>query len=321
MPPSSPLGFGGVERRVDERDFQLGAYQLPTDRPDIFLPNLSSLAVYYQGEYPSCGAHAGAFFNSKLQSDRTSTTKTLSPKYLWKQIKYIDGYPLEDGTDMTSIFKSLASTGDCDLALMQNTFDSSLAEYSRIKDITVAIQSNGVQNLVRNYAFTNRPTMEQIKQAIYRNRAVIALVDIGDGWWLPDWAHVLPLRLGNKVGHHFVVLWGYDATKVYFRNSWGTSWGDNGNGYFTSSYIPHVLEIGTALALPNQYIFTKDMQYGDANNDVIHLQRRLKVVPDSGWFGPITRNAVIKYQQDNGISPAAGYVGPITRTRLNTTAY
>ncbi len=322
MSTSTPLGFGGIERRVDERDFELGAYQPPSTIPDVFLPNLSNLSVYYQGDYPTCGAHAGAFFNSKLQSDRVGTTKTLSPKYLWKQIKNIDGFPLEDGTDLTSILKSLAGTGDCDLTLMQNTFDGSLQEYSRIANITNSIQSNGTQNLVRNYAFTNRPTMAQLKQAIYRNRAVIALVDIGDGWWINGWNHALPLKVGNFVGHHFIVLWGYDNTKIYFRNSWGTEWGNRGDGYFDATYMSHVLEIGTALALPNQFIFTKDMQYGDSNNDVIQLQRRLGVVPDSGWFGPLTKEAVTKYQKDNGIMPATkiyGYVGSVTRARLNTT--
>lgn len=317
MPPSTPLAFGGMERRLNERDFFLGTYQPPAEIPGIFLPNLSNLPVYNQDKYPTCGAHAGAFFNSKLQSDRLNIVKTLSPKYLWKQIKQIDGYPLADGTDLSSILKSIAGTGTCNLSLMQNTLEGSLTEYSRIGAVTNAILSNGVESLVRNYAFADRPSLLQIKQAIYRNKAVIALIDIGDGFWLPDWKHVLPLKLGNFVGHHFIVLYGYDATKIWFRNSWGTEWGINGDGYFDASYVSHVLEIGTAIVLPNQFIFTMDVQYGDSNNDVTQLQRRLEVI-DTGWFGPLTKAAVKQYQSANNI-PNTGYVGSLTRARLNIT--
>lgn len=317
MPPTTPLGFGGLERIVSPRDFELGAYQPPEVIPDVFLPNLGALDVYNQSTYPTCGAHAGAFFDSKLQSDRQGTVKTLSPKYLWANIKQIDGFPLSDGTDMTSIFKSLVAKGDCDLSLLSNALDTSLESYSKIGNVAPAMLANGAQNLIRNYAFTNNPSFLQLKQAIYRNKAVLALIDIGDGFWLPDWKHVLPIKLGNKVGHHFIVLWGYDSTRIWFRNSWSRDWGINGDGYFEQSYVPHVLEIGTALVLPFQFIFTRDMQYGDSNNDVTQLQRRLGVI-DSGWYGPLTKAAVMKYQTINNII-STGYCGPLTRTRLNVT--
>lgn len=314
----TPFGFGGIERRVDPRDFELGSYQIPTSIPAVYKPDVSDIPVYFQGTFPTCGAHAGAFKATLMRKYKTAATISLSPKYLWDEIKQIDGFPLEDGTDMASIFKSIAKTGDCLTTLLPNDLGTSLQSYSSISNVTPAMVVNGSQNLINGYAFTNNPTMGQIKQSIYMNKAVIALVDIGDGWWLPDYAHVLPLKLGNKVGHHFIVLWGYDETNVYFRQSWGTQWGNNGDGYFNQSYISNVLEIGSALFLPNQFIFTKDMQRGDANNDVLQLQRRLGVVPDTSYFGPITLTAVKAYQLANKL-PTTGFVGPLTRTKLNTT--
>lgn len=315
MAPSTPLGFGGIERRIEPRDFELGAYQLPIAIPDTFMPtNVAQVPVYMQGTYPTCGGHAGATFDGILQGGRA-----LSPKYLWDEIKQFDGFAFSDGTDMASIFKSLSSTGDCAISLLPNDLGTTLQQYSKITNVTTAMISDGVHSRITNYAYTNNPTFAQIKQAIFQNKAVIALVDIGDGWWLPDWGHVTPLRLGNKVGHHFIILWGYDQTRIWFRSSWSNLWALNGDNYFLQDYVPHVLEIGTALILPYQFIFTLDMQFGDANNDVIQLQRRLGVIPDSGWFGPITKIAVQKYQAANGI-PSTGYVGTITRTRLNTTA-
>jgi hypothetical protein len=249
---------------------------------------------------------------------RTAMKVSLSPKYLWDEIKQMDGFPLEDGTDMTSIFKSIASKGVCDINLLPNDLGPSLQTYSSISNVTPQMVINAAQNLVNSYAFTNNPTMAQIKEAIYMNKAVVALIDIGDGFWLPDWKHVLPLKLGNKVGHHFIVLWGYDDTNIYFRNSWGTQWGNNGDGYFNASYISHVLEIGSVILLPNQFIFTKDLQRGDSGNDILQLQRRLGVIPDTSFFGSITLAAVKAYQAANKL-PTTGFVGPLTRTKLNTT--
>jgi len=312
------MGFGGVPRRVDPRDFELGSYQIPAVIPPVFMPDVSTIPVYMQGTYPTCGGHAGAFFASLLQTHKSGNITSFSPKYLWDEIKQIDGFPLNDGTDMTSILKSLTKTGDCLSELLPNDLGASLQTYSDISNVTLAMQNNGQQNLIKNYAFTNTPTMAQIKEAIYLNKAVLALIDIGDGFWLPDWAHVLPIKLGNPVGHHFITLWGYDETRIWFRNSWSTSWGIKGDGYFDSTYVPHVLEIGTAIALPNQFIFTKDMQRGDANNDILELQRRLGVAPDSGFFGPITLAAVKAFQIAHNITPVSGYVGVKTRTVLNT---
>jgi peptidoglycan hydrolase-like protein with peptidoglycan-binding domain len=38
--------------------------------------------------------------------------------------------------------------------------------------------------------------------------------------------------------------------------------------------------------------------------------------PLTGYFGPLTMNAVIAFQKANLISPAQGYVGPLTRKKL-----
>ncbi len=314
---NTPLGFGGLARTVDERDFNLGSYQPPTIIPPVFKQFVGNIPVQNQGKYPTCAAHAGAFFNSKLQSDKYKITKSLSPKYLWDQIKQIDGFSIYDGTDMRSIFRSLVNTGTCDITLLPNSLGASIIDYSNIRNISDAMRYNGYQHDLTNYAFIDMPTFAQIKQAIFLNKAVLALVDIGDGWWLPNWSHILPVSLGNAVGHHFVTLHGYDETRIYFRNSWSDAWGINGDGYFDASYIPHVLEIGTALTLPAPYIFTTDMQHGDSNNSVLQLQRRLNVNPQSAWFGPITTAAVIKYQLSHGL-PGTGYCGPLTRQKLNT---
>lgn len=62
---------------------------------------------------------------------------------------------------------------------------------------------------------------------------------------------------------------------------------------------------------------TKDLYFGMTDAQVKVLQGWLGVSPQSGWFGSLTKAAVVKYQQNNSISPAAGYVGPLTRGSMN----
>lgn len=259
--------------------------------------------------------------DSKLQTDKRGSVQDLSPKYLWKQIKLIDGYALDAGTDMRSIMKSLQNVGDCNESTLPDVLDATIEAYSDPSVLTDAMKHEAYQNDIGNYAFTDSPSWEQLKQAIYQNKVVIALVDIGDGWYTPSWAEkdILPLRLGNKVGGHFIVLYGWDEQYIYFRNSWGTSWGRNGDGYFDSSYLPYVREIGTALALPAPYIFTDNLSIFQTSNDVLQLQKRLNVQPQTGWFGPVTFTAVLRYQLAHNIL-ATGFVGPLTRASLNTSS-
>ncbi len=65
--------------------------------------------------------------------------------------------------------------------------------------------------------------------------------------------------------------------------------------------------------------FSRDLHQGKQGDDVAALQSHLVdngYYPEAlitGYFGPLTRAAVIRYQTLNSIVPAVGYVGPITR--------
>ena len=50
---------------------------------------------------------------------------------------------------------------------------------------------------------------------------------------------IIPLSNNNVVGGHAVLLIGYnESTKLFkFKNSWGTSWGENGYGYLSYDYF------------------------------------------------------------------------------------
>ncbi len=77
-----------------------------------------------------------------------------------------------------------------------------------------------------------------------------------------------------------------------------------------------------AISLP-EHNFTFRLARGDHNKDVTVLQKILKLldffpkeVPETGYFGSITKSAVIAFQKAHNIDPI-GIVGPKTRKALN----
>jgi hypothetical protein len=243
-----PFGQGARARGIDRRDFKIGLSQPPVSRPAVYMPDHSNIPVKMQGKYGTCGGHAGATMEAFLEN------VDLSPKYCWKQTKALFGQPGQDvGVDMRSIFKALQNKGDCHESLCPDTLDPTFAEYSDPTTITDAMLDDAYPYGVTNYAFTDNPSMEQLKQAVFTNCAAILLVDCGDAWWVNGYseAATCPVKVGNYTGGHFVVAWGYDETYVYFRNYWDADWGRKGDGYFDASYVPHVREMGVGIAAPS----------------------------------------------------------------------
>jgi hypothetical protein len=90
----------------------------------------------------------------------------------------------------------------------------------------------------------------------------------------------------------------------------------------TASTTPKTTTPGEVLGA-STYNFTRDLAQGMSGQDVTELQKvlikegYLTSSSPLGYFGPLTRAAVVKYQVAHGITPAAGYVGPKTRAVLN----
>ena len=66
------------------------------------------------------------------------------------------------------------------------------------------------------------------------------------------------------------------------------------------------------------YQFTKTLAVGSKGADVTALQNALNISPATGYFGNMTKAAVMSYQTTNKLA-ALGMVGPATRASLNST--
>lgn len=94
-----------------------------------------------------------------------------------------------------------------------------------------------------------------------------------------------------------------------------------GTGQVLGASTGQVVPVGQVLGA-SSFKFNMNLRYGMRNDDVTELHKfliangYLKISAPTGWFGPLTKAAVIKWQAANGI-PATGFFGPISRAFIN----
>lgn len=324
------IDLGGRDKPDDTRDIKLGAAALPIYTfPKVLTNQMAwAQAVEYQGHQPACGAHAG----TTMQGIRRGSRYT--PRFTWGDIKSFDGNPIESGTDMRSIFKSVTKTGVLNFNQLGNEVTLPLVKYAH-PPVTSQQTTLALQNKGDGYGFITDRTFNGIKQFINDHGPSIMLMRVGDEMWttpngVTSWMEhdVLPMRVPKVVvSGHFVVVHSYDEQYIYFLNSFGSTWGRNGHGYFGAEYMPLINDVGALFPLA----FTKDLLLGMTDPDVLRLQKLLNKDPrtriassgsgspgqETTTFGPLTQVAVKKFQTLYGILPAVGYCGPLTRAVLN----
>lgn len=328
MEPHPFNNLGGKDKPYDRNDVLLGTaapvvYTFPKE-----LVNKAAWGapVEYQGDEPACGAHAGA----KMKG--ISSGKRFSPRAQWSDLKSFDGWRIEDGTDIRSIFKSITKNlGAVDFDLYGNDVSLPSAEYA--KTLTAALRKAGVKYTGDGYGFINDLSFDGLKQFITDHGPTIVLMRVSARFWTAangriSWSEkdILPLAPASArfpiVSGHFVVAHSFDEENIYFINSFGETWGRKGHGYFGADYMPFVNDAGALFGLP----FKKDLYYGMTDPDVKRLQQYLNTHgaqvafsadgspgKETEYFGNLTKAALMKFQSKHGILPKSGYFGPLTR--------
>ena len=105
-------------------------------------------------------------------------------------------------------------------------------------------------------------------------------------------------------------------------SSSGSSGPSGGSSYGGSSIVSNPVIPVSITPSVTTLSFTRPLTVSSQGSDVIALQQFLVVkgylvIPPSvslGYFGALTKTALIKYQQDKSIVPAIGYFGPITQS-------
>jgi hypothetical protein len=239
-----PHNLGALERKPDSRDFLLGSIQAPVSIPPSFAPDISWLLPNWQGELPACGSHAASHLQAILEHQNSpATAQRYTPRYSWIKIKQIDGFPLEDGTDMRSIFKSLTNDGADDFEPLMNDVSLPLATYSDPSAVLPYMDTTAANNKIISYAFGNTD-FQSICQHIYQNKAVLLLIKCDDAWW----GTATPSFTSPKYGH-FIVAYGFSPTGIKIVDSSDKDFPlkEISKEFITSQFI---IEAGTAIDIP-----------------------------------------------------------------------
>jgi len=243
--------LGGIKNKIDLRDrgLKLGS---AIDIPDTYIPDWSKYQKYYQGQQPACGAHAGSYIKTIQESIESGVKPNFSPRFLWNEIKKIDNYPIEVGTDMRSILKVLSNRGICDASLLPNDVELSFKEYANA-NITQEMLDNAHPRIIDSYGFVRNWSFESLKSYIYTFKAVLLLLYVDDAWF-----RSISPTFTNRLYGHFVVAAGFDEGGIYVLDSTERDF-TRSVKYIRKKYLPFIREVGTAT---------------DANNTIVskHLE-------------------------------------------------
>jgi len=189
--------------------------------------------VYDQGQLGSCTANAGVAARVMLNNLNVN----LSRLDLYYNERVIDGTVNEDsGANMRDIGKSLSTDGVCE----EKYFPYDVTKFTNKPSFTAV--TNGLLYKVKSYYSV--PNIDEIKNVLaLKQQPVLIGMDVYASFESDAVAKtgIVPLPKKNEklLGGHAVLVVGYDNVKKRFtvRNSWGSSWGDNGYFYLPYTYM------------------------------------------------------------------------------------
>jgi len=278
-----PLGglLGPDEK--DERDL-LATQFLPQkeveELPKSF--NLMSQMTAIQIQfYGSCTSHSIDGIAEYLEKKETGQETKLANRFIYHNTKVISGLWNDEGDYLKNGVKSYVEYGVPLESDFPDTQDVPWSTYVSKKP-SQEVYDKALKYKAEGYLKVD-PNLQAFRNSLYQNKTPVAL---GMNWYKsykPDKTGRLPLPEGNAEGHAISYVGWEEDNKDWFRNSWGTSWGNNGYFYIpTNEFTSHSFWNGWILYdLPNdwqnkvksmhqRYIKDKE-QYFKHNNIYWHI--------------------------------------------------
>ncbi|MGV9206088.1 MAG: C1 family peptidase [Promethearchaeia archaeon] len=274
-----PLGCIGQDP-PDPRDFQLSELQPEkVDLPEKF-DLRGEMAEISDQHYGSCTAHSATSVKEYWDSKEYGKPINLSEKFTYYNTKKESGLWDTEGDFLRNAFKALQKYGVPLLEDYPDTKEDDWEDYVTTEP-PEEIYEKAKQYKARTYWSIDR-TLNDFREAIYKNKC-----PIGTGMrWYSSYYKVgqdghLPLPKDNKVGGHAISCVGWTHNKLWFRNSWGKDWGND--GYF---YIP--------FGEFNQHTFW---------NAWIMLDEERPEKPDTGWVADTYLRMIKGFDEGDKVTP------------------
>lgn len=356
--PDAP-GFspGAVPSRPDPRDYSYaeiaaGAPQFDWKKGYDLEHELEvKFKVKDQNGSFSCGGQAWAYYIAALEAAFSNTLEERSAKYIYAQTFSPFGGG-SSGRDNSEVVRKQGCARESVLSSYDNGKPPKEAFMTRPQDITDAMRADAKLSRALSYARVNTD-VDSIAQAVRDNYGVvIGICGSDNGTWRserPKYPHY-----GQKIWRHWLFVGKAKLIKgekcLGVINSWGTDVGDDGWQWISEEYVEALIkdtvldisqqgvwEAWTMVFNPNppeadfKHHFSQELHYGDKSDEVVALQKALQIdgvfpstVPTTGYYGTITRRAVLDFQIKYQVAPlaelyslAGKLVGVKTRAQLN----
>ncbi|MFH1037781.1 MAG: C1 family peptidase [PVC group bacterium] len=229
-----------------QKHYGLGCLKDPMDGRDlpmrVILPRITAPAmvdytrrmspVRNQGDEGTCVAFAAVVGMKEYQEqEECRRLIELSPRYLYRLCKQMDGIPDEEGTFPRVAMKALAQRGVC---------REECWPYRPYQTDSPCPEADEQALPFRIKTYARLAEIEEMEQSLFINGPFLAGVDVFRNWFEDHGGEIqLPANGETSLGGHAVCVMGYSREGTYFKfkNSWSDDWGDGGYGYLPYEYM------------------------------------------------------------------------------------
>jgi len=194
--------------------------------------------VFDQGSLGSCTAQslATAYLFDEMKQENADTF-TPSRLFIYYNERSVEGTTdIDNGASIRDGIKSINKTGVCHESL----WPYDVSKFAQTPP-SICYQDAKEHKSLKYYRIKQRRS--QLKSALQTGYPVVCGIAVYESMETPHVAETglvsMPEENEKLLGGHCIVLVGYDNEKKLwlFRNSWGSSWGNEGYGYLPYQYL------------------------------------------------------------------------------------
>lgn len=210
--------------------------------------DLSKLPVLMQGFQPCCAEASTTAYVEFLNLLKTGIYTPLSFRYLASKTAALDGVNYaSSGTSLAVALSVLKETGICTAATYPNDITLSPEAFIDPSSIPSGADAEAANWKIPDFKILTDTSWDGINAAIQEYKLVISGIYLDKEWYLSNTPNSNPLPLPPPMGmtdpsisKHSILAYGFSDQYRYVRNSFGNTFGQNGDGWIGKEYQPYV---------------------------------------------------------------------------------